>query len=630
MDTLFQLLQTKQVAFSSLVLLFFAYQRFNTWTTQELQLPLELSEASPRDTTSFARFTGGVVIYWGLHEMLFLIVVGIPEILDLLGVVFPEFLTGAEKWKAFSGEGALWVLTIVVGIAPNVAAFRSVDERVRKRIHELSYIPSAVSSIVNQLVTKRNTFRPDTNIVEKVLSEAPSPVLAPDFFDNPSSTPEHKWCKLQTIFACLQQVEGEPKYNGFMLRNPLRKSRFEAGVSACSESMNRLVEVQNEVSEMTASSTSSDDAIMLEKQRLVDALSKGANQDLRTTLLNAYELIAHMIFSTNWSPKAVAEEFSRFGLYPLLTLGATRSSAFLWVLPILVVAVSIFSVFIDALIRDDGLVVYDAMELGFVAALSHYAAVQVSLWFSLSRNYVSLDADGVPRQHNQFGTFALAVICGFLGLVAGDLILIGKVMLGGGASGLDSVVLWGLVTAVSGAFVPLYTNSKAPNKFLLVFSQAIFTALAAMLVNEFYELAGEGPADFKQFSILSAASIGGIIGLLFIYLYQSGQQSLRVREERRSEKRISVGNDVELIGDDSFKGATIDCSSRGIAVSPKIAAQPGQSVDLWLAGRGRVTCSILRQDDSLDRSALAVEDDEPGKQIILNLIHSHNLVHGKV
>jgi len=583
-----------QILLSIIILGVFYWDKFNTWTSKE---DYPESKNPPRHFTTWAKYFGYALIYTLCLELAYLLILAVPDILDVINKVFKlNFIPGDSKREFFKSY-PLWVLVFMIGVLPNIPGLRSFEENLRYGFHQRAFIPEEARSLVQQFAANPAFFRPNIREAKDFIENRDLILKDVDAMRSDNRI-GHKWFKLSFLRAKIEKWRGSREATRFI-------SKCEKDYRLTDENYNRL---RTDIKLYYDRKAILDDTTATgSDQEYLTRLQTNMTMELDRLLVKTYQVISCGVLATERKHANRLETFRWFGFHPefkpgipividiiLASAGAVLGIVFVMTL-----------IYLTAFGRT-GFNVGKALAWGVLytvmvgfcilaAALLYRRLTRKSRFFtgSISETFV-------------VGPFAHRVIGAGTGYLTAFVILVSWSILFSDRSLIDLLPRlwpWPLIPAAASGFVIYYLSSLdvSRNRWfegLLQGSVTACAALVACIIAIEYPWK-QGVLPFIVYATCVGVFSGFAIGYIFPEQYRRRTKNIYSGPERRRCSRVEMNAECQLdVGNEHHACVIKNLSLSGVEVNAKVSEGEGTTVILSIPELGDLQGVIARKTDT--------------------------------
>jgi hypothetical protein len=599
------------ISIGAIFIFIYSWSRFNTWTGKE---EYEY-EDPPRHYTTWSRFISYSFFYTITIELFYIIIVIFPK-----GVVYVDDALGTGtldkivKIEDFGEYSFLWAVLILTGLMPNLKWIRGPELYLRHKLHEMAFIPFEAQSIINQFLIHPSLFQPDKKSIENALKQMGNGEnYSIEDFTQPDNSIRHGWCKLTYLRFKLAEWQTSRDVERFMCHCKIEENVFEKTYNKLGSNINKY---HDRIEELEKN----------KPDKYITLLESGIEKELNLLLKQMYRVICCGILAIEKSGPNRKTRFQSLGLYPKLGTDVP----FDWD-SIITCTTAVFLVTLVTTM----LYFFVIRNEQFHSAYIPQSTSDAVLWaiYSLVINCIGIvGAIFIKRQLSKRNSSdkraslkARYLLAGLFGYVFSFvfLFLVSIIMIEEETKFVKTmwtVCLWPLVPATTAMFTFHYLQTSLSikeSRWRQSLIQGFCMALVGIIIVCIYSNMAftKEVIVFLIFTAVTAWLIGSSIGYAFPEGYRQRVNRLKLRTDRRTHSRSTLGESASLVlGDkEPFPCKIVDMSLGGAAVNVDVAEPVGTKAKLGLPKVGNLTGWIVRKEDKKTSLQLSLDRDNVDK-----------------
>lgn len=595
----FEAINEIQLVVSLLVLVVYAWTKFNTWP--EAKKGKKDSPASPnppnppRDYTTFMQYSCYAIVYMLALQFIYLIILITPGLYKVI-------LTQTSTSLPLDAENMpLWVLIFLTTILPATPGLREIELSLRRKLHGLALIPAGARSYIEDL--KENPARfmvkiKDEDKKEKLLlAEVQQEVMSDEDLLRPDKRLKHRWFRLRYLCMKISNWKIKPRINSYA-------NHCGAELNICDQRMKELTrEVKNYYQRLNEAKA--DGQITPIEQEFLNRLRSSLESSLDSMLLQAYQFICCGIFATEKTETGRWQTFNYFGFAP------DKKK----VPPVLV---DVIIVCVAAVSLATFLASYVYLSLGEPQQLSKAPSwtivmlllqgSSITLAILLSRRIIRRKSRSEEKTI-ETDKVSYVAMGAFFGYLPGFAIILCYVLIGPSNSGgiVDNalrILPWPLIPAATAAFVVYYLVSLEQKKKAKMWQEATTQAFVSALIGAlayviyFSREVAEPNTAFLVYICVVCFFTGGIIGAIFPGPYRRRFAGTHLTKESRSEPRVElIANGMLLVAGIKIAVQILNLSLNGARLDFSSPLAMGSDVSLGIPGLGFLDAKVKNQQE---------------------------------
>jgi hypothetical protein len=612
-----------EAVIGAIAIALFYWNRFNSWTEKEARYG---KARPPRQFTTWARFVTYAAIYTLSMEVIYLLLLGSPDLFRFIGHYFGWVPPGGEGARPGNGDFPLWVMVFLLGFYPHLPVLRQVEDRYRRWFHERAFIPAEAKALVNQLVANPAFFKPDEKTTDKVIQKY-GRGMPEDWGRQRSNRLAGKWFQLVYLREKLELWRSNPEIERFVGHCEEDYARFQEQFRQLHLDVESFIEHHNGNGGKPA-----DDAF----SEHMDQLKISIMRQIEKLLGRAYEFVACGILSTERIHSRRTATLNYFGLFPTyepgmpIVLDIVLKNAVI----VFLVASLTSTVYIGYRQISSGRPLRPAMGLVWaVIALMMIglcilgAVVVYRILTRKSRFAVESSGDTVvigPFVHQCIG-FATGYLCGWLVIFPYLSMATDK----GFMYNLIRSLPWPLIPAITSAFIVYYLD-VLPDKSSRIkdaFRQGVATGVVGLIVSLWsFQSLLDNLSSFI-YIVSTGVLLGGAIGYFFPSAYSRRVAAIYRGGERRSSPRVTIRTPSAIrTADASISCEAVDISAGGARIDADCNVAVGDRIQLELPELGRLNSQVVRKESH--GIGVRFQPDTKREQALLNYISGMSFATG--
>jgi len=603
---------------SIIIIAFFAWFYFNTWTGTNNELTLN---NPPRHFTTFSRYIWFAFIYTMTFEFVYIIFLFTPGLFEVVVKYFSAPGMADPNSETYQSNSPLWLLVFLIAIVPNTPGLKKAEIWIRGKLHKQAFIPAEAEALVNQFIMHPARFESDPDSANLVTEEIKNDIPHTEDITRPDRRLRHNWFKINYLRRKINEWKTSREIiQYFDFCKPLLE-KCEA----------EYTELRMEVRSYYANLNQLGKEATQGERNYFDTKKLDINKKLDLLLKQIYEVICCGVLATQKTHHKRLDSFHYFGFKPDFTEGPPIYVDIIlgcvFLSTILTFATTyIFHNIYPTIIKDMTTIISWTAVMLLLQGASILVAVTISRRLSMKKRLGNLPDNNFfvtgPITNISIGTLA-GYVTGFA-IIIMYVLLFSKKDTGFTIDLMKRTWPWPMIPAATSCFIIYYLESLDVKRKRL--TEGIIQGLAmAVVAGLAYTISAglrgtETRYSFLEYSMLVCGLTGFAIGWIFPEEYRRRKKaSLKRYEERRSYSRILVMNTGKVqIGDETYPCQTIDLSLGGAKLSMAIPQEIGTDVLLNLDHIGEIKGVIKRKEEN--RTSLKLFPNEQIKKRLAEYI----------
>ncbi len=605
-----------QLFIGILIIIFYAWTRFNTWPAPKSKSgkspPSAPPPNPPRHYTTFLRYFWYSMLYLLAMESIYLIIVLVPGVYDVLAAT--THTSGSLK------NLPLWSLVFLTTIMPNSPYLREIEWNLHKNLHTSAFIPREAMRLAQEFHNHPGRFQVSEGLVgNEFLKDIQDEIVDLNHITRPDRRLRHRWFKLRYLSQKISEWRTRPESNHFI-------GHCGAEIGICEENLDTLRAETKDYYQRRCNVTDNSQDSAAEKEYLC-RLRKNLERKIDIKLQKAYLFISCAALATEKTKTGRTKIFNYFGLYPLLENGPP---ILIDLIIICVLVVSLITFIATGTFFWFSVDHFIAQELGkvfswtFIMLLVQGISITVAMFIY---NIIILKLVKANKENNLVKSGVISHIC--IGVIAAYLPAFLIILIFSYSQSEDPtswftiakrILPWPLIPASTAGFIIYYlsTLDKKISRWTEAVIQAAIMALVGATAYTCYISFQSKPIDQNFLLYISSLCffMGGAIGAIFPQTYRNRIQESGPIVERRSDQRVSLVNDVILtVAGNDYQCKTMDLSIKGTKVAVEASLNEGDQVVLSVPDLGHFSGTIK----FCDKKSTSISFNDLEEQVIQKL-----------